>query len=45
MNDAQMKLAKIIHDSWSVEPFDPVKHPEDLTAADAVIAAFPCIEE
>lgn len=37
----RMKLAEVIHNSWSVEPFDEVQHPEDLVTADAVLAAFP----
>lgn len=39
--DLRIKLAVIIHNSWSVEPFNEALHPEDLTAADAVIHAFP----
>lgn len=39
------RLARIIHDAWCVEPYDPTKHPEDLAAAEAVIAAFPKILE
>lgn len=41
--DIRERLARVIHDSWSIEPFDPAKHPEDYTTADAVIAAFPQI--
>jgi hypothetical protein len=37
------RLARIIHDSWSVEPFHPELHSEDWAAADAVLAAFPHI--
>lgn len=40
-NGVSYKLAEIIHNSWSVEPFNPDRHPEDLAAANAVIAAFP----
>lgn len=36
-------LAEVIHNSWSIEPFDPDRHPEDLTAADAVIDAYPVL--
>ena len=43
LNSVRRKLAQIIHDAWSVEPFDDARHTEDLAAADAVIAAFPQI--
>lgn len=39
--ETQRKLAEIIHNSWSLDPFDPDRDSEDWTAADAVIAAFP----
>jgi hypothetical protein len=35
------KIAEIIHNSWSTEPFDMNRDSEDLDAAVAVIAAFP----
>lgn len=40
---ARERLARIIHDSWSIEPFNPSVHSEDYAAADAVLAAFPHI--
>ena len=39
------RLAVIIHESWSAEPFDATRHPEDLQAADAIITAFPKIAQ
>ena len=39
------RIARIIHDSWSVEPFDAVRHAEDWAAADAVLAAFPQLQQ
>jgi hypothetical protein len=40
---ARERLARIIHDSWSIEPFNPRVHSEDYAAADAVLSAFPHI--
>ena len=41
--DAELreKLARIIHDSWCADPFNPDMHSEDYVAADAVMKAFP----
>lgn len=44
-DEARRRLARVIHESWSVEPFDPDRHSEDFASADAVIAAFPAIVE
>ena len=44
-DEARRRLAKIIHNSWSVQPFNPERDSEDWIAADAVIAAFPAILE
>ena len=38
---ARLKLAQIIHSAWSATPWSLRDHPEDLVAADAVIAVFP----
>jgi hypothetical protein len=46
MTHRRLRLIQIIHDGWCEEPFDPERpdaYPEDVTIADAVILAFPCI--
>ena len=43
-DDMRRRLAEVIHNSWSIEPFDPELHTEDWATADAVIAAFPEIK-
>ena len=41
--DVRETIARITHDTWCVEPFDPQRHTEDWAVADAVLAAFPAI--
>ncbi len=42
-DDIRLKLAKVLHEAWCVEPFDANKYPEDFAMADAVLKAFPWI--
>ena len=44
-DDIRLKLAKVLHEAWCVEPFDADKYPENFAMADAVLEAFPVLTQ